>query len=139
MRVLICDDEPTVRRIMRQILVANFDCEVQEACDGLEALHHLVQHPCDLLVLDLHMPRLAGQAVLAAVRHSNDLKHLPVLVLTSERDSAVVKPLVTLGISDYLLKPPTPEHITKRLETMWARLAPSQPSVLPSMPSRKAG
>ncbi len=83
-RILVTDDDESVRALVSVLLLRKSDVEVRCARDGSDALCQLRAGPRpDLLLLDLCMPRLDGWQVLAALRADEELRTLPVVVLTS--------------------------------------------------------
>jgi two-component system KDP operon response regulator KdpE len=125
MKVLIVDDEPDVRALVRSALsFARQDLTAVEAADGDEALAMIYSERPDLVVLDLALPRRDGFAVLAQVREKTDL---PIIVLTArglEEDK--VKGL-RLGADDYLTKPFSPRELVARIESVLRRSSPRAP------------
>ena len=81
-RVLVVDDEPTLRSVVAQYLELE-GYETVEAADGAEALERLRNVRPDLIVLDLMMPRLDGRAFLERLRQLEELSQTPVLVVTA--------------------------------------------------------
>lgn len=69
MRVLICDDEPAIRLLWRTAIECD-DVQVTEAADGVECIDLAVATNPDVVILDLHMPRLDGLATLPMLRRS---------------------------------------------------------------------
>ena len=114
MNVLVVDDDPTIRLLLKRLLVRDFDCTVTEVQNGLEALTRLDEQRYALLMLDVHMPVMGGLETLEAIRGSSH-SSLAVIMLTSERGAATVKQAVALGITDYLVKPLRPQQIAGRL------------------------
>ena len=125
MKVLIVDDEPDVRALVRSALsYARQDLTAVEAADGDEALAMIHSERPDLVVLDLALPKRDGFAVLEQVREKTDL---PIIVLTArglEEDK--VKGL-RLGADDYLTKPFSPRELVARIESVLRRSAPRAP------------
>ena len=125
MKVLIVDDEPDVRALVRSALsYARQDMIAVEAADGDEALAMIHSERPDLVVLDLALPKRDGFAVLEQVREKTDL---PIIVLTArglEEDK--VKGL-RLGADDYLTKPFSPRELVARIESVLRRSAPRAP------------
>ena len=125
MKVLIVDDEPDVRALVRSSLsYARQDLTPLEAADGDEALSMIYSERPDLVVLDLAMPRRDGFALLEQVRQKTDL---PIIVLTArglEEDK--VKGL-RLGADDYLTKPFSPRELVARIESVLRRSSPRSP------------
>lgn len=125
MKVLIVDDEPDVRALVRSALsYARQDLTAIEAADGDEALAMIHSERPDLVVLDLALPKRDGFAVLEQVRAKTDL---PIIVLTArglEEDK--VKGL-RLGADDYLTKPFSPRELVARIESVLRRSSPRPP------------
>jgi DNA-binding response OmpR family regulator len=124
-KILIVDDEPDVRALVRSSLsFARQDLTPLEAADGDEALAMIHSEQPDLVVLDLALPRRDGFAVLELVRQQTDL---PIIVLTArglEEDK--IKGL-RLGADDYLTKPFSPRELVARIESVLRRSAPRMP------------
>jgi DNA-binding response OmpR family regulator len=122
MKVLIVDDEPDVRALVRSALsYARQDLTAVEAADGDEALAMIHSERPDLVVLDLALPKRDGFAVLEQVRQKTDL---PIIVLTArglEEDK--IKGL-RLGADDYLTKPFSPRELVARIESVLRRSSP---------------
>jgi two-component system, OmpR family, KDP operon response regulator KdpE len=122
LKVLIVDDEPDVRSLVRSALsFARQDMTAIEAADGDEALAMIYSERPDLVVLDLALPKRDGFTVLEQVREKTDL---PIIVLTArglEEDK--VKGL-RLGADDYLTKPFSPRELVARIESVLRRSAP---------------
>lgn len=84
-RILVVEDDPDLRRILRLQLVAN-GCEVVEAEHGLAGFAALQQQRPDCVILDLMMPVLDGFGFLKRARSIIDLLEVPVLILTASQD-----------------------------------------------------
>jgi DNA-binding response OmpR family regulator len=125
LKVLIVDDEPDVRALVRSALsYARQDLTAIEAADGDEALAMIHSERPDLVVLDLALPKRDGFTVLEQVREKTDL---PIIVLTArglEEDK--IKGL-RLGADDYLTKPFSPRELVARIESVLRRSAPRAP------------
>ena len=114
MKVLVADDDPTTRTLLRRLLIRDYDCAVTEVENGLEALTQLDRQHFSVLLLDVQMPVMGGLEALEAIRGSSH-SSLPVVMLTAERGETVVKKAVGLGITDYLIKPLKPNWVGERL------------------------
>ena len=93
MKILVVDDDPVSRRVLRQILASTEpDCVIAEAACGEEAcaLLERANHGFDVLFLDISMPDYDGLELLARFRRSAALKTLPVVLCTSSNDRATV-------------------------------------------------
>jgi CheY-like chemotaxis protein len=118
MNVLVVDDEPTTRAMLRQVLVREPSCTVVEAVDGRAALAALDQQPFGLVITDLGMPELTGLELLEAIRSHPGLAGLPVVVMSAERGEDAVRAAIQLGIQGYLAKPINARVVATRLEPL---------------------
>ena len=118
MKVLIADDSSAIRGFLKRLLERDFGCEVTEAESGLDALDALDGTHFSLFFLDFHMPVMNGIETLEMLRTSS-YGSLPVIMLTSERDSKIFKAAIKLGVRDYLLKSSLrPETAKERLSQL---------------------
>ena len=101
-RILVIDDEPPIRRLLRTGFGTQ-DYAVVEAGDGAAALAALAAGGIDLAILDLGLPDMAGHALLAAIRER--WPSLPVLILSSRDDERGKVEALDLGADDYVTKP----------------------------------
>ena len=109
--ILIVDDSPGMRKMIRKCLRELPDVQLEEADGGLAAIERLGLGPVDLMTLDLQMPDMDGAAVLQFVRSHDSFKRLPVIMVTTRTDSALRSALVDQGVSRYLTKPFNPDEI----------------------------
>jgi two-component system, OmpR family, phosphate regulon response regulator PhoB len=86
-KVLLVEDDESVRQLVRVTLQMH-DFEVVEAKDGLEGLLMLDMHRPDAVVLDLMMPDVAGERMLAQLRQTPETKRTPVLIITGKPEVA---------------------------------------------------
>ena len=100
-RVLVVDDEPPIRKLLRMGLTAQ-GYQTLEAPDAKTALDLLAQNP-DLIILDLGLPDMLGHDLLRTVRARND--RVPIVVLSSRGDEAGKVQALDLGADDYVTKP----------------------------------
>jgi putative two-component system response regulator len=103
-RVLIVDDEEIVRSFCRLILRAeNIECF--EASDGRAALVALQERPCDLVLMDNHMPGMTGLEVLRCLREAPPTPNLKVVMISGQSSSDEMANMLLAGADDYLTKP----------------------------------
>ena len=102
-RILVVDDEPTLRAVIAEALAAE-GYEVREAADGARALELLRREPVDAIVLDLMMPNVDGWALL---RHTKADGHGPIGIVTMSAvmDQRASERLRALGVRYCLAKP----------------------------------
>ena len=106
--ILLVDDSPTIRRMVRTALASVPGAEFAEAASGLQALEALAIQPVDMMVLDLNMPDMHGLDVLKFVRSHQQSRALPVLVLTTRGDDSTREAVMRAGASAYMTKPFSP-------------------------------
>ena len=103
-RVLVVDDEPTVRKCVRLSLVSEgIDCD--EATNGDEALSLLNENVYDLVLTDIEMPVLSGMELVKAIRNRIGLGNLKVLVFSGRSSPNEMARMMSAGADDYLVKP----------------------------------
>jgi two-component system KDP operon response regulator KdpE len=100
--ILVVDDEPAIRRLLRTSLSSQ-GFQVSEAADGGAALAEIKRAHPDLVVLDLGLPDMDGLEVIRALRGSGDA--VPILVLSSRADEKGKVEALDLGADDYVTKP----------------------------------
>jgi two-component system, OmpR family, KDP operon response regulator KdpE len=110
-KVLIIDDEPPIRKLLRMGL-ATQGYQVLEAPNGKTALELLAENPA-LIILDLGLPDIQGHELLRTIRGRND--SVPVVVLSSRGDEAGKVQALDLGADDYVTKPFGMEELLARL------------------------
>ena len=113
-KILVVDDEPPIRRLLRTGL-ATQDYEIVEAADGGAALAALEAGHLDLVLLDLGLPDINGLDVLRTLRARNDAT--PVVVLSSRDDEAGKVQALDLGADDYVTKPFGMNELIARVRT----------------------
>ncbi|MBC8064583.1 MAG: response regulator [Chlorobia bacterium] len=104
LNVLVVDDTEANVVFLRMTLEAAGLKRIFSASNGLEAVAHCASHPTDLIILDLHMPRMDGFQTLEALRPHRE-GFLPVLVFTADVSSAARRRALDLGATDFLTKP----------------------------------
>jgi two-component system KDP operon response regulator KdpE len=101
-RVLVVDDEPPIRRLLRTSLSAN-GYDVQEAGTGREGEAAILRSPPDVIVLDLGLPDMNGREVIRRLREGGS--SVPIVVLSSRSDEKGKVEALDLGADDYVTKP----------------------------------
>jgi two-component system chemotaxis response regulator CheY len=107
--IVIVDDSPTIRRMVRTALSGIPGGRFIEAASGLEAIEQLTLGPVGLMVLDLNMPDMHGIEVLQFVRKHPAYRALPVIVLTTRGDEESRRTAMAAGATLYLTKPFLPD------------------------------
>lgn len=112
--VLIVDDEPMARTLLRLMLVrAGFN--VSEAEDGFDALEKVKRDPPDIILLDVMMPGMDGFTVCETLRKEEDTAALPIIMLSAKTDLESINRGLRLGATKYLTKPISPEDLTRHV------------------------
>ena len=101
--ILVVDDSHTTRNIEKIILEAE-NYTVSTAVDGIDALDKLKQHSFDLVVTDVKMPRMDGFVLLHNMRHKEELKDIPVIMVSSVFESDTLEKARNLGAQGYIVK-----------------------------------
>jgi DNA-binding response OmpR family regulator len=117
--VLICDDEPSLRELIRISLDGPY--EFVEADDGEESLELARRVRPDVVILDMMMPRRSGLEVLSAMRQEEDLADTRVIVLTAQ--PATREQALQAGADIVMVKPFEPEQISAAVEEVLADTA----------------
>ena len=110
-RVLIVDDEPPIRKLLRMGLTAQ-GYHVLEAPDGATALDLIAEKP-DLVILDLGLPDMEGLDLLRSIRAQNE--RVPIVVLSSRGDEAAKVQALDIGADDYVTKPFGTDELLARM------------------------
>lgn len=102
-QIVAVDDDREVLKLLKQILGEKYD--VTPMAGGKMALNYFQTHTADLILLDYDMPGMSGAEVLKALRQKKNTEKIPVIFLTGIADNNIVKEIMMLGVSDYILKP----------------------------------
>jgi two-component system, cell cycle response regulator len=121
LKILTVDDSLTVRLVLAKAFQP-YECEVLQARNGKEGFAAVRREEPDLVILDLCMPVMDGIEMLTLLRTDDQLKSTRVIMLTSESDPQSVFHITRLGVSDYILKPFSEDHLLQRV----ARIIPLQ-------------
>jgi two-component system chemotaxis response regulator CheY len=106
--ILVVDDSPTIRRMVRTALGSLGTATFIEAGSGLRAIEVLGMEPVRVVVLDLNMPDMHGLDVIRFLRSHDRYRALPVIVLTTRGDDSSRQAALDAGASAYLTKPFVP-------------------------------
>jgi DNA-binding response OmpR family regulator len=116
-RVLVVDDEPTVREVVQRYLERD-GYRVEAAGDGRGAIDAVASRPFDLVVLDLMLPGVDGLEVCRTIRAAGAT---PVIMLTAKGDEADRIVGLELGADDYVVKPFSPRELVARVRSVLRR------------------
>ena len=113
MKILLVEDSKTMRNIEKSVLAQLGHTDVEEACDGQDALRQLPSMEPDLLLVDWNMPNMDGLSFVKAYRQMN--KATPVIMVTTESEKARVVEAIKAGVNNYVVKPFTPDLLSQRI------------------------
>ncbi|MDA9556841.1 chemotaxis response regulator CheY [Vibrio sp.] len=120
--ILIVDDFSTMRRIVKNLLRDLGFNNTQEADDGLTALPMLKKGGFDFVVTDWNMPGMQGIDLLKKIRADDELKHLPVLMITAEAKKEQIIEAAQAGVNGYIVKPFTAATLKEKLDKVFERM-----------------
>ena len=109
-RVLIADDSPSSRDLLRSILEES-NYIVADAGDGEQLLRMVEGFGPHVVILDLQMPKLDGYATVAALRRVSDLQRTPIIALTAVITQTTPERIFEAGFTAYLVKPVGPARL----------------------------
>lgn len=112
--ILSVDDSKMVRMLVTRAF-KKFDCRVLEAANGLEGMAIASQEKPDIIILDFTMPVMDGMEMVDMLRNHDELKTVPVVMLTAERSRDMVAEFAKKGVRDYLVKPFKEEEIIEHV------------------------
>ena len=116
-RILIVDDDPSIRELVRIVLVAD-GFETFEASDGVEALTKLAVEKADMVIMDVMMPNMDGWKLCVELRKNNDI---PLLMLTVKGEISQKVRGFKYGADDYMVKPFDPQELLVRVKALLRR------------------
>ncbi|MFQ3573144.1 MAG: chemotaxis response regulator CheY [Thermodesulfovibrionales bacterium] len=116
LKVLVVDDFPTMRRIVKNLLKQLGFENIDEAEDGIQALTKLKTGGYGLVVSDWNMPNMEGIDLIRKIRQDPLLKDTPFLMVTAEAEKEKVIEAIKAGVDNYIVKPFTAEVLKEKLE-----------------------
>jgi two-component system chemotaxis response regulator CheY len=121
MKILVVDDFPTMRRIVKTLMRQNGYNNFVEAEDGVQGLKALESNPdIEFVVSDWNMPNMSGLEFLKAVRSDSRFSHLPFLMVTAESEKDNIIDAVKNGVSSYIVKPFTGAALQEKLTKIFS-------------------
>ncbi|GGD59851.1 MULTISPECIES: chemotaxis response regulator CheY [Caballeronia] len=123
MKILVVDDFPTMRRIVRNLLKELGYSNVDEAEDGAAGLARLRGGGFDFVISDWNMPNLDGLSMLQQIRADAALSHLPVLMVTAESKKENIIAAAQAGANGYVVKPFTAATLDEKLSKILEKMA----------------
>ena len=123
LKFLIVDDFSTMRRIVRGLLKEMGCNNADEAEDGAVALSMLKAQKYDFVVSDINMPNMNGFDLLKAVKADDNLKHIPVLMVTAEARKEDIVMAAQSGAAGYIVKPFTKATLEEKVQKILQKIA----------------
>jgi len=125
-KILVVDDDPNVQRLLQYTLKQE-GYEVVSAVDGAEGFRLWASELPDLILLDVMLPKLDGYQVAQKIRaEEGEGSHIPIIMLTAEREVEQKVRGLRAGADDYLIKPFHPAELLARIKSLLARFAPKE-------------
>ena len=120
MTVLIVDDEPRIREVVREYCLLE-DFNVIEASDGVEAIELVKSKKIDIIVLDIMMPKLDGFSTFTKIK---EIKNVPTIILSARSEEFDKLMGFEIGVDDYVTKPFSPKELIARIKVILKRNKP---------------
>ena len=111
-RVLIVEDDDAIIELLR-FLLEHEGLEIEVAKDGLDALTRLETWTPDLVLLDLHLPKLEGMDVLWEIRQHPQWRNIPVVIISVDSSPQTMLQGWRLGVDSYFVKPFDPDELLR--------------------------
>lgn len=119
MRILLIDDSKTMRNIQKSVLKQLGYTDLEEACDGQDALGKIDAFKPDLCLVDWNMPVMDGLTFVKKFRESD--KSTPLIMVTTEAEKSRVIEAIKAGVNNYVVKPFTPDLLSERITETLAK------------------
>ena len=123
LKVLVVDDQLTIRSLVRSGLQQIGVTSVDEAPDGEAGLRALIEKGSHLIISDYNMPKLDGLGLLRAVRAHPPTAKTAFIMLTGRADKELVQRAVQFGVNNYLVKPFTVQTLKDKIEAVFGKLS----------------
>ncbi len=118
MKILVVDDYPTMRRIIRNLLQQAGYTDVDEAGDGVDALSKLRSASYGLVIADWNMEPMTGLQLLKEVRADTKLHGLPFILVTAESKSENLIAAKQAGVNNYIVKPFNADTLRQKVQSV---------------------
>lgn len=122
--ILVVDDSKVMREMVIACLRGELNLAFTQAASGLEAIEKLSLGGFALVVLDLNMPDIGGVEVVEFVRSQDQLRALPILIVTTRGDEASRERVMAAGATRFMTKPFTPEILIGEVRALLDERAP---------------
>jgi len=119
-KILVVDDFPTQRKLIKRLLLDLGFENVKEAADGADALDKLHSEEFEFIICDWNMPKMTGIDLLRAIRADEKLCRMPFLMVTAEAKRENIIEAAKAGVSNYIAKPFTVEALQEKMRDILA-------------------
>jgi len=116
--ILIVDDCPDLRDLVKETIESILSYEVLEAEDGLEALKVIKQNRIDCIISDWNMPVMDGLSLLKKIRAEARYRDMPFMMLTGEMSRGSVETAISSGVNDFLIKPFSTDSLCEKVDKL---------------------
>jgi two-component system chemotaxis response regulator CheY len=123
LKVLVVDDQNSVRQMTRMTLEELGFRHIHEAENGVKAMETASVQPLDLIISDFNMPEMDGLGLLRAVRGHPVARKVPFILLTGRGDRELVVKAAQAGVNNYLVKPFTAAILRGKIEQVIGKLS----------------
>lgn len=113
--VLVVDDSYAFAAMLQKALMMRGETKVELAKNGVEGLEILKKGLPSLIMLDIEMPVMNGIQFLETIRKNEQYKNLPVIIMSANKNAEIIKKALSLGVSDYMLKPASIQTILEKV------------------------
>ena len=118
MKILLVDDSKTMRNIQKAVLTQLGHTDVQEACDGQDAMSKVGAYKPDLMLVDWNMLEMNGLEFVKSVRSDNRYTEVKLMMVTTETQVEQMLTALEAGANEYVMKPFTKEVIEGKLRVL---------------------
>ncbi|NCD32986.1 MAG: response regulator [Spartobacteria bacterium] len=117
--ILVVDDQATMRRIIRVVLNKCGYNNIDEAEDGLDALHKASVKQYDCIITDWIMPKMVGPEMVIELRKRPEYESIPILMVSTEGAMPAVVEAFKSGVTDFIVKPFTVAVFKVKMDSLW--------------------
>jgi two-component system chemotaxis response regulator CheY len=121
MRILLIDDSKSMRAIQRAALQPMGKLDIVEATDGVDALSKVIASKPNIILCDSDMPNMSGLDFVRALRQTD--RTTPIVLISTRSDRASVVEAIQAGVTNYVVKPFTPDLLRQRVTDALSRAA----------------
>jgi len=116
MKILIVDDQDSILRIIKGLLVELGYNDIRTASNGQKACAVLKQEKIEMVISDWNMPQMSGIELLKYVRHDPQLLNLPFIMVTAEAEKDNIVEAIQAGVDQYVVKPFSADDLKKKMD-----------------------